>query len=507
MNPATYLTRAARLYPSNPAIFSGTTQITDYAGFADRAARLGQGFSEKYGIGSGDRVALFISNCPEYLDLLYGVWFAGGVVVPINHKLHPREVAWILNNSDASLVIAEGQQADTLQTTGSCPVLDVSSDAYRDLASASPLSDPVPRASDDLAWLFYTSGTTGRPKGVMISCGNLQAMILSYFTDVDAARTEDTSLYAAPMSHGAGLYNFIYVLRGARHVVPTSGGFDPAEIIGLAGHHGNICMFAAPTMIRRLVSQAREQGYDGTGLRTIVYGGGPMYLADIQDAVEHLGSRFVQIYGQGESPMSITALSRDLVCDRSHPNWAARLASVGTAQSCAEVRIAGPDGDTLPAGEIGEILVRGPQVMLGYWQNDKANAEALQDGWLWTGDMGTMDADGFVTLRDRSKDVIISGGSNIYPREVEEALIAHPNVAEACVVGQTDPEWGEIVIAYVVCEKGTALTASELDAFCLDQIARFKRPKTYHFVNELPKNAYGKVLKTALREREGVTHT
>ncbi|MEC7763750.1 MAG: AMP-binding protein [Pseudomonadota bacterium] len=505
MNPAFYLTRAARLYPENPAIFSGTMLLKDYAGFADRAARLGRGFAEKHRIGPGDRVALFLPNCPEYLEILYGVWFAGGVVVPMNPKLHPREVAWMLDNAGASLVLSSGKQAEGLGEIATCPMIDVSSDAYGELSAYDPLEAPISRGVDDLAWLFYTSGTTGRPKGVMMTCGNLQAMILSYFIDVDAARADDTSLYAAPMSHGAGLYNFIYVLRGARHVVPTSGGFDPSEIIELAGHHGNICMFAAPTMVRRLVSDARARGYDGEGLRTIVYGGGPMYLADIVEAVDQLGPRFVQIYGQGESPMSITALPRELVCDRSHPDWAARLASVGTAQTCAEVRIAGPDGDTLPEGEIGEILVRGPQIMAGYWQNEQASAETLRGGWLGTGDMGTMDADGFVTLRDRSKDVIISGGTNIYPREVEEALITHPAVAEACVIGRADPEWGEVVVAFVVCEGGQTLGPEDLDAHCLDQIARFKRPKSYHFVSELPKNAYGKVLKTSLREAESAT--
>jgi long-chain acyl-CoA synthetase len=264
-------------------------------------------------------------------------------------------------------------------------------------------------------------------------------------------------------------------------------------------------MFAAPTMVRRLVDWAKTEGSSGDGIRTIVYGGGPMYVADIEEAVAVMGPRFVQIYGQGESPMTITALSRALVADRLHPRWRERLGSVGIAQSCVEVRIGDEDGHELPAGETGEILVRGAPVMLGYWRNPEATAKTIRDGWLWTGDIGSMDDDGFLTLKDRSKDVIISGGSNIYPREVEEALLLHPAVREVSVVGQPSEEWGEDVVAFVVAKPGVKLDRSELDHHCLEHIARFKRPKSYIFEVELPKNNYGKVLKTELRARLATT--
>jgi long-chain acyl-CoA synthetase len=314
---------------------------------------------------------------------------------------------------------------------------------------------------------------------------------------VDTVSAQDAVLYAAPMSHGAGLYNFMHVLRGARHVVPESGGFDPAEILSLAPRLGNVSMFAAPTMVRRLVDRAKAEGGRGEGIKTIVYGGGPMYLAE---AVEVMGSRFVQIYGQGESPMTITALARDLVADRVHPRWRERLASVGTAQSCVRVRVADAEGCDLPLGEIGEILVQGAPVMLGYWRNAEATAKTIRDGWLWTGNLGAMDEDGFVTLHDRSKDVIISGGTNIYPREVEEALLTHPSVHEVAVVGRKHPDWGEEVVAFIVASPGETVDAVALDAHCRDNIARFKRPKDYIVLSELPKNNYGKVLKTELRK-------
>ncbi len=281
----------------------------------------------------------------------------------------------------------------------------------------------------------------------------------------------------------------------ARHVVPESQGFDPAEILELGAALGGISIFAAPTMVRRLVDYAKTVGSDGSGLRTIVYVGGPMYLADIEDAVAVMGPRFVQIYGQGESPMTITALQRDLIADRQHPRWRERLASVGTAQSSVEVQVVDEEGRPLAHRESGEIVVRGAPVMLGYWRNPDATAIALHNGWLWTGDIGTLDHEGFLTLKDRSKDVIISGGSNIYPREVEEVLLTHPHVHEVSVIGWADPECGEVVVGYFVGEA----SPDELDQLCLERIARFKRPKDYVKVQSLPKNNYGKVVKTELR--------
>ena len=225
-----------------------------------------------------------------------------------------------------------------------------------------------------------------------------------------------------------------------------------------------------------------------------------MYAADIQRALRVMGPRFVQIYGQGESPMVGTALSRHHLQDTQHPRHLDRLASIGVAQTPVNIRVTDEQGRDLPLGEIGEVLIQGDSVMAGYWRNPEATASAIRQGWLWTGDMGALDADGFLTLKDRSKDLIISGGSNIYPREVEEVLLHAPGVAEVAVVGAPDPEWGEIVVAFVVPLPGAALNAKALDAFCLDQIARFKRPKRYVWVDALPKNNYGKVLKTSLRQ-------
>lgn len=499
MNIGTWLERAAAHDPARPALFAGRTQVSDYAGFAKRARHVA-GLLAQAGVVAGDHVAIFMENVPDYLCVQYGIWFLGAVAVPINAKLHAREAGWIIGNAEAKVVFATASKAEALGSINTqAQVIDVEAGGFETDLNAAQERACAPRAPDDLAWLFYTSGTTGQPKGVMITHRMLVAMSLSYFADVDEVRSEDAAIYAAPLSHGAGIYNMVHVLKGARHVFPPSRGFDPAEIFELAAHFGSVHMFAAPTMVKRLTSAAQETGASGTGLRTIVYAGGPMYVADIMEASAQFGDIFVQIYGQGECPMAITALPRSDVSDRTHRDWKARLASVGRAQSGCDVRIGGRGGAPVPAGETGEIMVRGDVVMPGYWRNEGATAKTIVDGWLMTGDMGFMDAAGYVTMVDRSKDMIISGGSNIYPREVEEVLLLHPQVIEASVVGRAHPEWGEDVVAFVVAEG--ALDTAELDALCLDHIARFKRPKAYLLTDALPKNNYGKVLKTELRAR------
>ncbi len=500
MNPAEWLLRSARKAPDAPALLHGVEVVASYGAFAERAGRIAKALREEWGVWPGDRVALFMANSPTYLELLYGIWFAGAVAVPINYKLHPREAAHIVDDAQARVVFVDGSRAGVASFLAGEGASVVTHEILAgELPRHTAMDAPHPMRTEDLAWLFYTSGTTGRPKGVMLTIANLHAMVFAYFVDVDAVHREDAALYAAPMSHGAGLYNFMHVLRGARHVVPVSGGFDPSEIADLAPRIGNVSMFAAPTMVRRLCDYAARAGYDGEGIRTIVYGGGPMYVADIERAVAQFGPRFVQIYGQGESPMTITALSRETIAERSHPRWRERLGSVGLAHSCVEVRVADEAGHPVLAGETGEILVRGASVMAGYWRNPTATAENLRDGWLWTGDLGALDKDGYLTLKDRSKDVIISGGTNIYPREVEEALLTCAGVREVSVVGRAEPEWGEEVVAFVVAMEEEGLEPDQLDAHCRSQIARFKRPRHYVFLEELPKNTYGKVLKGALR--------
>ena len=504
MNLALLLQRSARCHAELPAVFSGDRLIHRFGGLGQRAARIAGGLRGRFGLVPGDRVAMVMANCPAYVELLWGFWQAGLVAVPVNAKLHTREIAYILEHSGARACFVTEDLAETVGTLqpelpALVRVVVVPSVEFENLAQSGAM-EPAARAADDLAWLFYTSGTTGRPKGAMLSHRNLLTMALCYHADVDPIAPGECLLHAAPMSHGSGIYMVPHIAAGSAQVIPASGKFDPADIFALMKIHRGIAMFGAPTMVKRLVEHPGAANARLDDLKTIVYGGGPMYVADLQKGLATLGNRFVQIYGQGESPMCITALSRARHGETGHPRYLDRLASVGTAQTAVELRVVDGDDRDLPVGEAGEVLVRGPSVMLGYWNNPAATAETLRGGWLHTGDVGALDADGFLTLKDRAKDMIISGGSNIYPREVEEVLLTHSGVAEASVIGRPHPEWGEEVVAFVVRSAvGTPATETELDRLCRDCIARFKRPRVYRFVDALPKNNYGKILKTELR--------
>ena len=506
MNIASLLARAGRSDAERPAIAVGATTITTYGMLARRAAGVAAGLGHAFALSPGDRVALVMRNCPAYIEALFACWWGGFAAVPVNAKLHPQEIAYILGHAGAKVCLATDDLAQPVAALqGSLPdlaaVLCTDGADWQQMA----LSDPATLAAvapDDLAWLFYTSGTTGRPKGAMLSHRNLLAMTTSYFIDVDAIAANDCLLHPAPLSHGSGMYVLPHVAAMARQVVPESGGFDPAELLAMIEAHPGAAFFAAPTIVHRLVTSPAAASADTRNLKTIVYGGGPMYVEDCKRAMALLGNKLVQIYGQGESPMTITALSRARHADRGHPRFEARLASVGLPHSVVEVIIADADDRPLPPGEIGEVLVRGDPVMRGYWRDAAATAATLRGGWLHTGDLGAFDDDGFLTLKDRSKDLIISGGANIYPREVEEVLLRHPDVAEVSVIGEPDREWGEIVVAFVVGRPGSAPAGADaLDALCLAHLARFKRPKRYVHLEALPKNNYGKVLKTALRQR------
>jgi long-chain acyl-CoA synthetase len=498
MNIALWLERAGLSHGGRPAIGYGTRVVRSYGELAQRAARLAGALRSQCGLAPGERVAIFAKNSPEYMEALYAIWTAGLAAVPVNAKLHGRELAYILDHSGARVCFVSadlGAAASAHAPENLQRLFTFGSREHEALFAA----DAIPvaaRDGSDLAWLFYTSGTTGRPKGAMLTHRVLCWATHAYLSDVDHAVAGDAVLHAAPMSHGSGMYIMPHVARLGINVIPESGAFEPDEIFELFRRWPRTTMFAAPTMIKRLTESSAD--CDPANIRTIVWGGAPMYVEDAVKALDRFGPRFAQIYGQGEAPMTITTLTREDIADRAHPRWMERLGSAGRPYSCVEVMVADSDGNRLPVGETGEICARGDVVMPGYWQNPDATATTIKNGWLFTGDVGAFDADGYLTLKDRSKDVIISGGSNIYPREVEEVLLKHNRVREVSVIGRPDPEWGEIVVAYVVGET----TAEDLDRLCLDEIARFKRPKDYVFVPQLPKNNYGKILKTELRETD-----
>jgi long-chain acyl-CoA synthetase len=482
MNLAHLLLRSARWLPERPALALGRRTVRSYREMAQRVARLASGLLRKFSLEKGDRVAIAMKNCPEYYEVMFACWHAGLTAVPMNAKLHAREFAYILDNSGAKACFVSEDLAASIPSG-----LVLEDQLFLDEAA------PASVRPEDPAWLFYTSGTTGVPKGATLTHRNMLFQTHAYFADIDKLGPQDAILHAAPLSHGSGCYGLPHLAAGALNVIPESGHFEPTEIFELLEHWDNVSFFAAPTMIVRLLSSpaARSPRH----LKTLVYGGAPMYVSDCLRAIELFGPRLYQLLGQGEAPMTITGLPQSEHAKKAH------LETCGFARTGVEVRIVDDADRELPPGEVGEIVTRSDCVMAGYWRNPEASARTLRNGWLHTGDLGSMDADGFVTIKDRSKDMIISGGSNIYPREIEEVLLRHPAVAECSVVGRPHAEWGEEVVAFVVRRRDVA--PQELDSLCLKNIARFKRPREYRFVESLPKNNYGKVLKTELRKLLG----
>jgi long-chain acyl-CoA synthetase len=447
MNLAKFLLNSAQTFPERPAISHGTAVRFTYSALARRVASLAGGLISRFNLGPEARVAVAMSNCPEYMEVLLAIWHAGWTAVPINAKLHSREIAYILGQSNAQICFVSRDLADAITSLTSeigelTEVIVASDTAYDSMVNGHGVAmrDVSP---EDVAWLFYTSGTTGQPKGAALTHRALLAMILSYFADIDWISEHDCIIHAAPMSHGSGFYSLPHLARAANQVFPESGRFIPAEVLELIAAYKGVTLFLAPTMIIRLLNTPEMANADTTHLKTLVYGGAPMYVEHLKRALNTLGPKLVQIYGQGESPMTITALSKSHHANVAHPRYLERLTSVGLARTGVEVRVVDAQGTELGRGEVGEILVRGDVVMKGYWRNEAATRETMRDGWLHTGDLGTFDEDAFLTLKDRSKDLIITGGSNVYPREVEEVLLREEGVLEASVVGRPTPSGGK----------------------------------------------------------------
>src|SRR3954470_19328632 len=342
MNIASWLSRAGLSHPNLPAVGYGSRVTQTYGALAERAARLAIAL-HGLGLKPGDRVAIIAKNCIEYVETIFGIWHGGFAAVPANAKLHGRELGYILEHSGARVCFATpGLDAEVAPHTPSSVerLIVIGSREYDALFTTD--SAPVTlRDGNDLAWLFYTSGTTGRPKGAMLTHRNLAQASFAYLTDVDATAPGDSVLHAAPMSHGSGLYMMAHVARMAVNVVPESGSFEPDEIFRLFANWRNMSMFAAPTMVKRLVDHGGDA--DPANIRTIVWGGAPLCVEDALQALDRFGPRLAQIYGQGDAPMTITALSKEDIANREHPRWLERLGSAGRPYACVEVMIA--DGE------------------------------------------------------------------------------------------------------------------------------------------------------------------
>ncbi len=511
MNVGKLLTKSAQTYPDKLAIAHGAKRL-NYAQFNARSNRMANALY-KLGLKQGDNVALLQYNYPEMLESMFACFKAGCGAVPINWRLHPKEFAFIMDHSEAKAAVLspEFNEAilevrDRIPNVRSLITLGHAEGELLDyealLSRESKDFEDTVVHPDDLAWLFYTSGTTGLPKGAMLTHRNLLAMTMNFYADIcPGFGPDDVILHAAPLSHGSGCYALPNVGKGAANIILESKSFDPELIFKTIQEYRVTNMFAAPTMIKLMVDSPAVDQYDHSSLKSLNYGGAPMLVEDLKQAMSKLGPCLVQLFGQAESPMTITYLPHQDHVQEGSPEQMKRLSSAGMPRTDVEVKIFDSDENELPPGETGEIVTRSDLVMKGYWRNPEATADTIKNGWLHTGDMGYLDDGGYLFIMDRSKDMIISGGENIYPREIEEVLIKHPAVREVAVIGVPDTKWGEAIKAVVSLNAGESASEEALIHFCRDHIASYKKPKTVDFVNELPKNNYGKILKRELREK------
>ncbi len=510
------LTRAALRWPERPAWLQDERVITFRQAEA-RVNRLAHALAQ-LGATAGDRIGMLLPNCSQGLETILAPMKGGMAVVPMNIRLHPDEHAYMLNDSGARVLIY-GEEfrphldaiRRRLTTVEHCICVGEPARGdlgFDELMEGQPETPPqMAIEPDDLAWLFYTSGTTGRPKGAMLTQRNLLTMVELFLLDINPAVTTDVLLHAAAITHGSGCALFHHLARGAASAFPATRSFDPPMIFEAIQRYRVTTMFLAPTMVHMLTQSPARAHYDLSSLHTIFYGGGPMYVEQQQEALRAFGPIFVQLFGQGECPMCITSLRKEEHVTAGNPVRARRLASAGRETTGVRVRVVDDDDHELAAGEHGEIVIRSDLVMQGYWNQPEATAETLRNGWHHTGDVGFLDEDGYLYITDRKKDLIISGGANIYPREIEEVLCTHPSVLEVSVVGVPDEKWGESVKALVVTRPGLTVTEAELIEHCRRGLASYKKPATVEFLDALPKNAYGKIVKRELRERYWRDHT
>jgi acyl-CoA synthetase (AMP-forming)/AMP-acid ligase II len=510
MHAGHLLTRAALRYGDRPAWIAGDRRVS----FREAEGRVNRLAHALLGLGArpGDRVGMLMPNCYQGLETILAPMKAGMAVVPMNMRLHPEEHAYMLDDAGARvLVYTEDFREHLASVRGRlrtverfiCLGAGAPGDLeFESLLAATPREDPpdVAIEPDAMAWLFYTSGTTGHPKGAMLTHRALLTMAQQFLMLTPPRGPDDVVLHAAAITHGSGCLLFHHLAAGAANAFPATRSFDPPRIFDAIARTRATTMFLVPTMINTLLGAPERTRFDLSSLHTVIYGGAPMYVEHLEASLAAFGPIFVQIFGQGEAPMTITVLPRaehvtgDPVARR-------RLASAGRETPAVRVRIVDEDDRPRPAGEMGEIVVRGDLVMKGYWNKPEATAETLRGGWLHTGDIGYMDEGGYLYITDRKKDMIISGGSNIYPREIEEVICQHPAVFEVAVIGVPDERWGEATKALVVARPGQSPTEAEIVEHCRRHLASYKKPQSVEFLPALPKNAYGKVLKRELRDR------
>ena len=509
MNLAHFLTQVARRHPGAIGFVWGDEAWT-WAQMEARVEAMAAALATRFGVGKGDRVLVQSANCNQIFESMFACFRLGAVWVPTNYRQSPSEVAYLARASDAKGMICGAAfaehaaacraESEALGFVISIGASDIGPDynglveEYRGQGQPSVAVD-----RDDPCWFFFTSGTTGRPKAAVLTHGQMGFVITNHFCDLmPGTGPQDASIVVAPLSHGAGIHQLAQVAHGAKTILPAGERLDVPAVWSLVERWKVTNAFTVPTILKMLVEDPSVDRFDHSSLRYVIYAGAPMYRTDQIHALEKLGPVLVQYFGLGEVTGNITVLPPALHSIEDGP--AARIGTCGFERTGMQVQIQDDQGTEVPAGQTGEICVVGPAVFAGYHDNPEANAKAFRDGWFRTGDLGHMDAEGFVYITGRASDMYISGGSNIYPREIEEKVLTHPAIAEVAVLGVPDPKWGEVGVAVCVARNGERVSEAELRDFLGDKIARYKMPKRFVFWEEMPKSGYGKISKKIIRE-------
>ncbi|WP_428649721.1 acyl-CoA synthetase [Roseibium sp.] len=506
---AHFLTRNAARWPERPAIV-WENKTWSWAALNKRVSALARALQSEFQVGKGDRLLVQAQNSNQMIEIMLAAFRLGAVWVPCNFRQAPGETAYAAEKSKARIFLCDAEfVAQGEAVRASCPELagvitigestfGTSYEALVDSHSGAECSN-APVDHNDPCWLFFTSGSTGRPKAVVLTHGQIGFVTVNYMADLLPGTTElDASLVIAPLSHGAGLQLIAQLVTGAAHVLMPDGSFKPQAAFELIEKHKVSNMFTVPTIVKRLVEDPAVDRFDHSSLRHVIYAGAPMYREDQKRALEKLGHVLVQYYGLGEVTGNITVLRPQDHFLEDSPQ--ARIGTCGTERTGIEVSIQDDEGNILAPHQTGEVCVIGSAVCAGYLEDEGANAKSFRNGWFRTGDIGHMDEQRYLYLTGRASDMYISGGSNVYPREVEEVLLAHPDLSEVAILGVPDPQWGEVGLAVCVAEDGAKLDEGSLAAFLDGKVARYKMPARYLFIQEMPKSAYGKITKKIVRE-------
>ncbi len=508
MNIRDYMAKALLYYPNHTALVYKDTRMTTRE-VVERIYRVANALLT-LGLEKGDRVGVILNNCHQCVECFFGIQCAGLVLVPLNARNSAEEHRYMLENSETkALLFGEEflEGVDSIRPrlkdlTFTIKVTGQSSSQHFDyetlMADASPRVPEVEIADTDMGSLRYTSGTTGKPKGVIHNQGSYLIMVSNILTSGFSIEEGDSIALMGPVTHASGSMILPHLLKGATVYILTR--FDADEILELVQKERITTLYLVPTMIVMLLNHPKVKGYDLSSLKTIRYGASPIAPDVLKRAIEIFGNVFIQGYGLTEGSMPVTILTKkDHLLDGSEKSLK-RLLSVGRETFSARVAIMDDEGRILPPGEIGEIVIRSKQCMKGYWKNPEATEAAFRHGWMHTRDMGYQDEEGYIYLVDRKEDMIISGGFNVYPKEVEDVLYKHPAVLEAAVFGVPDDVWGEAVKAVVSLRKGAEASPDSIIEFCRQYLAGYKKPKTVDFVDELPKTAVGKISRRMLKE-------